>query len=104
LLAAKCHHALDLPILLGVRHRLPCRLLAQRLPPEVVALRRQRLWEAARREQTEPSAEQLALAAWAVYVTSVPAEHLSLPEALTLYRLRWQVELLFKLWKSQGAV
>ncbi len=104
LLAAKCHRDLDLPIQLGVRHRLPCRLLAQRLPPEVVALRRQRLWEAARREQTEPSAEQVAVAAWAVFVTSVPAERLSLPEALTLYRLRWQIELVFKLWKSQGAV
>src|SRR6185437_17150001 len=74
------------------------------LPPEVVARRRQRLVEAARREQTTPSAAQLALAAWAVCVTSLPAERLSLPEALALYRLRWQIELLFKLWKSHGAI
>jgi len=104
LLAAKCAQRLDLPIALGLRHRLPCRLLALRLPPEVVALRRHRLVEAARREQTVPSADQLALAAWAVFVTSLPAERLSLPEALTLYRLRWEIELLFKLWKSHGAV
>jgi len=104
LLAARCRQRLDLPIALGFRHRIPCRLLALRLPPEVVARRRQRLVEAARREQTTPSAAQLALAAWAVCVTSLPAERLSLPEALALYRLRWQIELLFKLWKSHGAI
>lgn len=104
LLLARCTHALDLPITLGVSHRIPCRLLAQRLPPEIVALRRHRLVESARRDQTTPSADQLELCAWAVFVTSVPKDRLSLGEALTLYRLRWQVELLFKLWKSLGEV
>jgi len=104
LLASKCSHSLDLPIALGVKHQIPCRLVALRLPPPIAALRRQRLVEDARREQTEPSAEQLALAAWAVLVTSLPADRLPLPAALTLYRLRWQIELLFKLWKSQGAI
>jgi hypothetical protein len=103
-LRARCAHSLDAPIRLGARHRLPCRLLASRLPPEIVALRRQRLVEAARREQTQPSREQLDLAAWAVFVTTVPADRLSLPEALTLYRMRWQIELLFKRWKSHGEI
>jgi hypothetical protein len=39
-----------------------------------------------------------------VFVTSVPAERLSLDDALVLYRLRWQIELVFKLWKSHGAI
>lgn len=104
LLAARCAQALDLPMSLGVTHRIPCRLLAQRLPPEIAALRRHRLVEAARRDQTSPSADQLELCTWAVFVTSVPAERLSLAEALVLYRLRWQVELLFKLWKSLGEI
>jgi len=104
LLAAKCGHRLDLPVTLGVHHRIPCRLVALRLPPEIAALRRGRLVEAARREQRQPSVRQLDLTAWAVFVTSVPADQLSLWEALTLYRLRWQIELLFKLWKSHGEV
>ena len=46
----------------------------------------------------------LALAAWTLFVTTVPAERLTLREALVLGRMRWQIELLLKLWKSQGHV
>jgi hypothetical protein len=42
------------------------------------------------------------LAGWTVYVTNVPAARLSLAEAFVLGRARWQIELLFKLWKSGG--
>jgi hypothetical protein len=42
------------------------------------------------------------LADWTVYVTNVPAERLSREEAFVLGRARWQIELLFKLWKSGG--
>jgi hypothetical protein len=34
----------------------------------------------------------------------VPAERLTLQEALVLAHARWQIELLFKLWKSQGGI
>jgi IS4 transposase len=34
----------------------------------------------------------------------VPPERLTLREALVLGRMRWQIELLFKLWKSHGHV
>jgi hypothetical protein len=37
-------------------------------------------------------------------VTNVPGELLTAAEAAVLYRARWQVELLFKRWKSQGLV
>ena len=35
-------------------------------------------------------------------MTNVPAERLSLLEACVLARVRWQVELVFRLWKSAG--
>ena len=49
-------------------------------------------------------AVRLALAAWTVLVTNVPAACLPLGEARVLARVRWQIELLFKLWKSHGRV
>jgi hypothetical protein len=37
---------------------------------------------------------------WTVYVTNAPPELLSLSEAFVLAKLRWQIEVVFKLWKS----
>ena len=37
-------------------------------------------------------------------MTNVPVELLSLDEALVLARVRWQIELLFKLWKQHGYI
>ena len=52
----------------------------------------------------EPSAERLAWCDWTILVTNVPAEMMTPEEAVVLYRARWQVELLFKRWKSQDLV
>ena len=93
----------DLDIRLG-SNQLPCRLLALPVPPEQVGRRRQRLEENAKRKQQPVSARALALAAWTIYVTNIPREQLSLSEALILGGTRWQMECLFKLWKSSGAL
>lgn len=92
--------ALDLPVQLGVRQRLPARLLAARVPQEVADQRRRRVRAAARDKGRAASAAHLALCAWTIFLTSVPAERLTLREALVLARARWQIELLFKLWKG----
>ncbi len=49
-----------------------------------------------------PSAVALALASWNLLVTNVPASLLTAEHILVFYRARWQIELLFKLWKSHG--
>lgn len=94
----------DLPILLGAHDRLPVRLLAVRVPQEVADQRRRKLRLEARNQGETPSRVRLAFADWTILVTNVPKEKLSLGEALVLVRVRWQVELLFKLWKSHGKV
>lgn len=95
----------DQSILLGLKDRLPCRLIAWRVPPEQANRRRQKLREDMKRKHgKEPSAERLAWCDWSILVTSVPLELLTPTEAVVLYRARWQIELLFKRWKSQGLV
>ena len=93
---------LDEPILLGAEERLPCRLIVLRVPPEMAARRRQKAYERARKHGTVPGAEQLAWCEWTVFVTNCPAELLSWKEVVVLYRARWQIELMFKLWKSHN--
>jgi hypothetical protein len=96
--------SVEMPIRLGATHQLPARLLAVRVPQEVADQRRRRLRAEARRKGKTVSATRLALAAWTILVTNVPPDRLSIQEALVLARTRWQIELLFKLWKSQGRV
>ena len=92
----------DQPILLGAGERLACRLIGWRVPAEQANRRRRKLrQEARRRRGQEPSAERLAWCDWTILVTSVPVALLTPPEAVVLYRARWQVELLFKRWKGQ---
>jgi hypothetical protein len=94
----------DRDVLIGAKDRLAVRLLAQRVPPPVAAQRRAKIREDARRRHQKVSAECLALADWTLLVTHVPRVLLSLTEALVLLRIRWQIELLFKLWKSVGLI
>lgn len=100
-LAGQAEVRLDVPIFLGLTDRLPCRLVAVRVPPAVAETRRRRLRERAKGRGQTPSHKELALCDWTVYVTNVPPELLSIEEVLVLGRIRWQIELLFKLWKSE---
>lgn len=93
---------IELPVCLGGHHRLPARLVAVRVPQEVADRRRQALHAEARRRGQAVSQERLRLADWTLLVTNVPAALLSGQEVVVVARVRWQIELVFKLWKSAG--
>lgn len=92
----------DIPIEIGTSQHLPCRLIAVRVPQEVADTRRRKLHEEARRRGQTISPTRLRWADWTILVTNIPADQLTVAEALVLGRIRWQIELLFKLWKSGG--
>ena len=94
----------DCQVNIGNKHRLPVRLLAAPVDPSVAKERRRRLKLDARRRCQPVSKARVALADWTILVTNVPKEMLSLEEALVLARARWQIELLFKLWKQHGQI
>lgn len=101
-LAQQPDPTVEVPVTLGASHRLPGRLLAVRVRQEVADQRRRQVHTEARRRGTPVSVTRLAVADWTLYFTTAPANLLSLEEALVLARVRWQIELLFKLWKSHG--
>jgi hypothetical protein len=95
----------DRPILLGQEQRLPCRLIAWRVPPAQANRRRRKLHqEVMRKRGQQPSAERLAWCDWTMLVTNTAVDLLTPAESVVLYRARWQIELLFKRWKSQDLV
>jgi hypothetical protein len=96
---------IDQTMLVGKGKRLPCRVIAWRLPEEQANRRRHKLRQEYKNTYgKEPSADRLELCDWTILITNVPNELMSPEEAVILYRARWQIELLFKRWKSLGLV
>jgi hypothetical protein len=94
----------DVCLAAGREERLPCRLIAIRVPPEVANRRRQRISEKARDHGREPSQAYLDIQEWTIFITNCGPELLTWKEVVVLYRARWQIELLFKLWKSHNRI
>ena len=92
----------DREVVLGVSERLRCRLIAIAVPDEIANRRRQQARETAKRKGRTPSAEYLELLGWSLFITNNAATELTWKEVVVLYRARWQIELLFKLWKSHN--
>lgn len=57
-----------------------------------------------RQKTKKTSKTRLRLADWMILLTNVPADKLSADEALVVMRCRWQIELLWKLWKQYGKI
>lgn len=91
-------------VTVGSAQRVRARLLVTPVPQEVADQRRRRIRQEAAAKGRTPSALALALAGWTILLTNVPEQLLTMAEALVLMRARWQIELLFKLWKSHGQV
>lgn len=106
LLATAPRRPFELAVGLGVRrqHQLSARLICLPLPQEVADRRRQKAKDKARRRGKPISKAYLAFLGWAIFVTNVPATMLSWEQVGLLYQVRWQIELVFKLWKSYGGL
>ncbi len=96
---------IDQVIELGASDRLKCRLVAWRVPEEIANTRRGKIRATAKRKKgREPREAALAACDWEFLVTNVDEDQLSFKESIVLYRARWQIELLFKRWKSYGRI
>lgn len=80
--------------------RFSLRLIAQRLPQEAAEKNRRRIRKQARRKGKTPDKRTMEAAGYLFLVTSLPTCLWTAAQVLELYRLRWQVELIFKRLKS----
>jgi hypothetical protein len=91
-------------LLLGRTAKLRVRALFQRLPQSVAEERRRKAIARAKDRGHIPSDTYLELLGWHFFISNIPEDWLTFDQILLLYRVRWQVELLFKLWKSQAGL
>lgn len=91
---------LERPLFLGAQEQVAVRLIAARVPDAVVNERRRKARKAARKRGHTPSQAHLTLLAWNLFLTNVPRTVWTPTTVCKAYGLRWQVELVFKSWKS----
>jgi hypothetical protein len=104
LLPTEEQETVDVSVSLGASKQVSARLLARKMPEEGVKRRREQLKAAAHKQGKTVSPRQWELAGWVIVLTNVPLRLLSPDEAFALLRARWQIELLWKLWKDLGQV
>ena len=94
--------AVETNVLLKNKHSvaLPIRLVALRMPEEAANLRRMKLRKNAKKEGYTPSTKALAFCDWSIFITNANKEMVPGEMIRTYYRIRWNVELIFKSWKG----
>jgi hypothetical protein len=87
-------------VVLGASERVPARLIAVRMPEAIVNERRRQAYAVAKKRGYTPSQAHLTLLAWNLFITNVPVTVWPPKTVGIAYSLRWQVELVFRAWKS----
>jgi hypothetical protein len=95
---------LERPVYVFHKQKLALRLLAVRVPPEIAEQRQQRVRQEAKQRGRPVSQKKLDMCEWNVLVTNAPPELISASEGWEIRRVRWQIELVFKVFKSEGGI
>lgn len=80
------------------------RLVIEEMPEDKINERIRKVKKEAKKKKRIARKETLARAALNLFITNVQAEILPTSKVRSLYRLRWQIELMFKVWKSIGCI
>lgn len=91
---------LEMNVLIGVKEKIPVRLVAELMPEVVYEERMRKVRRIHQKKGYKPSKEYEFMARFNLFITNVPEVILPGEVVPLLYRIRWQVELIFKIWKS----
>ena len=89
-------------IRIGKRKQLQAYLIAERLSEAATNKRRRYIRHRAKRKAKTPSKALLRLAGWNLYITNIEAHRLTPKQICVIVGIRWQIELMFKSFKSIG--
>jgi hypothetical protein len=91
-------------VYLGAKKKVACRLIIECLPKQVIAQKLRKAKMAAKREGRVLGNDTKARIGMNLFVTNMSNEDLPLEHVWPLYRLRWQIELVFKVFKSVAKI
>jgi hypothetical protein len=90
----------ELPVLIGKIARIPLRLVIELMPDNVYEKRMRAINKGNKKKNRRTSKEYAIRARYNLFVTNVKQDILAAGAISTIYKVRWQVELVFKAWKS----
>ena len=91
---------IELNVLIGSNEKSPVRLIAYRVPEKVMAQRLRKKKGIARTARRTLSKESKSYCKFTFLITNVPEDIWPAEILGIVYKLRWQIELVFKSWKS----
>ncbi len=87
-------------VFLGKQTQPPVRIICHQLTDEQSTARKRKANLLAKGHGYTSSSRNQRLLDWSIFITNIPASKISSSHIWTIYRTRWQIELLFKLYKS----
>jgi hypothetical protein len=87
-------------VFIGIEEKIPLRLAIELMPDEVYEQRIRKVKKYHEKKGCQTSEHYKFLARFNLFITNVTREVLPDEVISSLYRMRWQVELIFKIWKS----
>ena len=87
-------------VCIGNQVKMPVRLVIELMPDEVYEKRMRKIQKLHKKKGYQTSEEYKFLSRFNLFVTNVSKETLPDEVISALYRIRWQIELIFKIWKS----
>jgi hypothetical protein len=94
----------DITASVGNKNRAEGRLVALACPQDVVARRLVNLEKDGKHRGRPVSVRQREMCHWTVLFSNIPGDWLNAEQLWIIYRLRWQIELLFKRFKTEGGL
>lgn len=96
----KAQETLHIPVFVGRRKFVPVFLVLQKLPPEAIAIKVGRAKKDHHRRMTKMTKENLEWCEFNSYITNIPIAWFNALTIIQIYGIRWQIEIMFKVWKS----
>ena len=90
----------ELEVYLGHKQKLPVRLILERVPDVLAAEKRRKLKTDKHRKGKSISKQRLTFCNVNAYITNADQDQLPIDIVRSVYSLRWQIEIIFKTWKS----
>lgn len=95
---------IEFDTLIGGSNKLPVRMVVQLIPEKIKVERIRKRKQLAKKNKQVVTQETLARCGLNIFVTNIPKDKLPMTAIVPVYGIRWQIENIFKVWKSVGGI